>query len=245
MKDLTLDRVLKRGSKGKKVKLIQEWLILRGLDIKIDSDFGPATKEAVLRYQAKHGLKQDGKVGKNTFTSLTLPMRRVLEDIPAGRKTLGALVVAYARQHLREHPREVGGQNCGPWVRLYMDGQEGQEWAWCAGFACFLLKQAATTIGVPLPITPSVSCDSLAASGKGKGLFLPESKVRAGATVPRGSLFLVRRTPTDWIHTGIVTNAKPEVIETIEGNTNDDGHRDGYEVCNRLRNYKKKDFIVL
>jgi len=34
------------------------------------------------------------------------------------------------------------------------------------------------------------------------------------------------------------------VFQTIEGNTNDDGSREGYEGCQRVRGYASKDFIV-
>ncbi len=43
---------------------------------------------------------------------------------------------------------------------------------------------------------------------------------------------------------GIVLRAAEEVFETIEGNTNDEGSREGYEVCQRVRGYPGKDFIV-
>ena len=41
--DLKLDKNYKRGSKGKKVKLIQEWLSLNGFGVVVDGDFGPAS----------------------------------------------------------------------------------------------------------------------------------------------------------------------------------------------------------
>jgi hypothetical protein len=37
-------------------------------------------------------------------------------------------------------------------------------------------------------------------------------------------------------HTGIVESVEGDVIHTIEGNTNDTGSREGYEVCRRTRN---------
>jgi hypothetical protein len=55
----------------------------------------------------------------------------------------------------------------------------------------------------------------------------------------------VRRTATDWTHTGLVTASAAEVFDTIEGNTNDDGNREGFEVCSRSRGYQDKDFIRL
>src|SRR5437899_2976545 len=56
-----------------------------------------------------------------------------------------------------------GRSPAGGGVRLYMEGREGEEWPWCAGFACFVLGQACRTLDVDPPFPPSVSCDSLAA----------------------------------------------------------------------------------
>ena len=47
-----------------------------------------------------------------------------------------------------------------------------------------------------------------------------------------------------YAHTGIVVQAGPDTFKTIEGNTNDDGSAEGYEVCARVRGYTGIDFIV-
>lgn len=245
MKDLVLDKDYKKGSKGKKVRLIQEWLCLHGFHIYIDGDFGPATDYAVRQFQRRKGLKVNGIVGRKTFARLILPMTDALRPIPRDEKSLGQIVVAYAKQHLQQYPREIGGQNKGPWIRLYMKGNEGPAFPWCAGFSCFILKQACQTLSTPLPIKTSVSCDALAASAKGKGIFLKESKIVNKTQITPGSFFLRRKTPKDWVHTGIVIRAEDEVLHTIEGNTNDEGSREGYEVCKRTRGYKNKDFILI
>lgn len=245
MSDLTLDKSYKKGNRGKKVRLIQEWLCLNGLGVCVDGEFGVATDYAVREFQKREGLKVDGVVGKRTFSRLILPMTNALKPISSDDKSLGEMVVAYAEQHLEKHPREIGGQNKGPWVRLYMNGNEGQAWPWCAGFVCFILKQVCQNLGMPLPIKTSVSCDTLAASAQEKGIFFKETKVVDETQITPGSFFLNRRTSADWIHTGIVVRAEDEVFETIEGNTNDEGSREGYEVCTRIRGYRKKDFILI
>jgi hypothetical protein len=79
----------------------------------------------------------------------------------------------------------------------------------------------------------------LATSAKANDRFV--SRDKAGP----GSFFLVRNAPTDWTHTGIVVNASDETFKTIEGNTNDDGSREGYEVCARTRGYSNMDFIKI
>lgn len=241
--DLILDKNYKRGSRGKKVKLIQEWLALNGFGVVVDGDFSAASDFAVRQFQKKNNLNPDGVVGKNTFSALINPITIVLEE-QSPKSLLGNTVVAYAKRHLKQSPREIGGQNRGPWVRLYMKGNEGAKWAWCAGFACFLMEQACKSKQIPLPITPSFSCDSLAASAKEQGLFLPERGLDHSVIKP-GMFFLNRRTSTDWTHVGIVIEANDEVFMTIEGNTNDEGSREGYEVCQRIRGYGKKDFIII
>ena len=245
MSDLELDRTYKRNDQGPKVKLIQEWLCLNGVQVKLDEEFGPATEAAVKLFQTKSKLTSDGVVGPKTFTKLIQPMTNALKSRSAGTGGLGALVVQYARQHLASRPREIGGENSGPWVRLYMDGKEGTAYAWCAGFACFILKQACTSVGSVLPIRASVSCDELAASAQQRGVFLAGGIGVDHTRLTPGSFFLNRRTDRDWVHTGIVTRVEPEAFQTIEGNTNDEGAREGYEVCQRVRPFGARDFILI
>lgn len=58
MSDLILDKDYKKGMKGKKVGLIQEWLCLHGYHIVIDGDFGDATETAVRQFQKE---KNEGR----------------------------------------------------------------------------------------------------------------------------------------------------------------------------------------
>lgn len=239
MGDLKLSKPLQKGDKKGQVKLIQEWLSLNDEKIAIDNDFGSATETAVKDFQTKTNLPVTGIVDDATFAKLIAPMSRALTPIAANGMSLGELVVEYSKRHLVEHPLEVGGQNAGPWVRMYMNGNEGEDWPWCAGFACFCLKQASDTLRQTMPFKSSFSCDTLAAFAKEKNRL-----VNIGEAAP-GSFFLVRRTDTDWTHTGIITDIQGDIIKTIEGNTNDAGSREGYEVCARTRGIKKMDFIKI
>lgn len=241
--ELAIDHVCKRGERSRAVRRIQEWLVLNGQAVATDGAFGPATEAAVRRFQQLHGLKADGVVRKDTFDTLVEPMEAALAPLTRAPAQLGACVVAHARRHLEQHPREVGGENAGPWVRLYMDGHEGPEWRWCAGFASFVLRQACATLERPLPMPVSFSCDVLATNARAKDLLVPGRGARPDRVVP-GSLFLVRRTTSDWVHVGIVLKSDQESMRTVEGNTNDSGSPDGFEVCERTRNYAGKDFVV-
>ena len=64
---------LSKGSKGDKVRVLQELLLGRGYDLGTygaDGDFGAATWTAVAQFQAANGLTADGIVGKNTWRKL-------------------------------------------------------------------------------------------------------------------------------------------------------------------------------
>jgi len=165
--------------------------------------------------------------------------------VPAGSKSLRQLVVAYAERHLAQHPREVGGENSGPWVRLYMKGLEGPAWPWCAGFATFVLQQAAETLGVPATLPRVFGCDSLAGMAQTKGIFLQTKSAADFARVEAGTFFLVRKSPFHWQHIGIVAQVQGDAMTTIEGNTNDDGVPEGFEVCRRSRGMKDRDFLLV
>lgn len=56
---------LKKGSKGNSVAILQTLL-----EIDVDGDFGPKTKEAVIQFQKAHNLKPDGIVGPKTWEEL-------------------------------------------------------------------------------------------------------------------------------------------------------------------------------
>ena len=112
-----------------------------------------------------------------------------------------------------------------------------------------MMRQAAWHAETPEAFPHTGSCDVLATEAMADGRFVAESELAQGAVslddLPRGSLFLIRRSSTDWTHVGVVVTAGTEIIETIEGNTNDGGARDGYEVCRRIRNLRDKDFVTL
>src|SRR5262249_32944111 len=140
---------------------------------------------------------------------------------------------------------EIGGENCGPWVRLYMAGNEGPEWPWCAGFATWVLRQAAQTLGRPAPHPYAFGCDYLAGKAEAAGTFLRPKTAAELASIKPGYVFLIPRSAYSWQHIGIVEAVAADTITTIEGNTNDNGSPEGYEVCRRTRAIANKDFLIV
>lgn len=237
-------RPVAQGSKNKTVQRIQEWLNFHECRTGIDSDFGPATASCVKDFQRKNRLAVNGKVNSLTWKALVAPVKQALKKPYVSRSSSQAAVVkSIASQHVDQHPIEIGAPNEGPWVRLYCEGNEGRHWAWCAGFVTLIMQQAYFYRNIKAPIKGSVSCDSLAAQAKEAGLFVPGKAIARGdiswSSLGECCIFLRRRTATDWTHTGIAMDATGPhdalVFSTIEGNTNDEGSREGYEACRRKR----------
>lgn len=242
--------LLRRGSLGPDVKRLQEWLCLQGFHTAVDGDFGPATEAALKAFQRQEegeaqgpGAWEYGEVNDPTWGALVGPLWNVVgltrQRGPA--RTDGEAIVACARAHLAAAPREVGKPNGGPWVRYYC---RGQEVPWCAAFATAVLRQA---LGHDEWYT--LSCDELAKKAHERGVLAMGMTHATTKMVTPGSLFLVRRPDrryvNDWIHTGIVTFVGPDYFETIEGNTNTDGSREGTAVHARTRAFNARTDFVL
>jgi len=254
---LRIDKTLRHGDHGDDVTRVQEWLCFNQFNVGIDGSFGPATEQGVKDFQAANVLAVSGEVEPALFALLTRSMGEALRPlaVPAGA-TLGTIITACALQHLLLHPIEIGGQNRGPWVRLYLRGQErpkdpklpqGAD-AWCAGFATSVIAQAASSMNVPPPLGYHTNCNLLAKAAQQAKRFRRAEETKP-EQIPPGSLMLIRkRGQRDrWHHTGVVVQALPHVVRTIEGNSanNADENPSGHEVCRQLRPYGNLDFIVI
>ncbi|HJT11897.1 MAG TPA: peptidoglycan-binding protein [Dongiaceae bacterium] len=239
--DATVSIPLSKPANSKQARLVQELLGLHGHHVVIDNDFGDATEAAVMDFQRKSGLQSTGQVDQGTMDALVQPMLRAIAPDSSPAATIAGQAVRVAQRHLAEHPREIAGPNCGPWVRLYMGGHEGEDFLWCAGFVSYVLGQACRDLEQARPLVSSQSCDALARDAKERHTFFPGG----GGTRPQpGWIFVRRKSANDWTHTGLVTHGEPTVFRTIEGNTNDDGSREGFEVCSLTHAYTDKyDFI--
>lgn len=248
--------MLRLGAKNRRVKQIQEWLNFHHCRTAIDGHYGPATAACVSDFQGARRRKRTGQVDAGTWNLLVKPLREALAA-PDHLHNCSAqqAVLAVAEQHICQHPVEIGGENRGPWVRVYCEGNEGREWAWCAGFVSLIIQQAYFYRDARPPIHGSVSCDSLAAQAKQADCFVDKRQI-THADYPWDDfggccVFLRRRTATDWTHAGFATSASGDpgslVFSTIEGNTNDEGVREGFEACRRKRGviHSHYDFIAL
>ena len=233
---------IQKGDHGPEVKLIQEMLCFQRYSVVIDGDYGPATAHAVDIFQKDlHIFSPEGVVDDNTYAELMSPLT-CLGEVKPFDGTLNDAIIDIAHKHLMVHPIEIGGQNKGPFVRFYMQGKDGTAYPWCAGFVSTVVLQAFKAINkVPQNFRYQMSTNLM---------LLDARRNSTVVTVPvAGGIFLVMKKDdnTQVEHAGLIISydSTKGIIETIEGNTNDDGSREGYEVCSRIRQITNKYFINL
>lgn len=136
-----------------------------------------------------------------------------------------ALEIAVTQLGIEEVPR---GSNRGPQVDEYIKSvglNPAGKYSWCMALMYWCFNQAADKMGVTNPML------------KTGGVLLQwqKRKDKYRAITPQPGDVFIMDYGKGLGHTGIVTAVHPETIETIEGNTNDEGSREGFEVCRRIR----------
>ena len=234
------------GEKSPAVRRLQEWLWLLGFRPGgIDGNYGAMTAQAVRKLQEARGLPATGAADVATLRAASGRMADAFAPLPPTPG--GAIAVAAwvaAQQHLAASPHEIGGPNAGPWVRAYMRGRQGEDKPWCAGFVSTLVRQAAQATGIAPPFRLSEGCDEIARGARAAGRLFP-----ADAAPPfRGAaIFLVRGARADdWTHTGLCVRGEGgDPLRSIEGNTNEQGGREGVAVRERGRALAGLDLALL
>ena len=244
-KEIIFSSLTRNYSNSKKAKRIQEWLYFHGFHLEIDGKFGNVTENQVRAFQSSRGLADTGEVDEATHDALVAPLVEALKPLAVPPSSFEACVTAYAQKHLSLSPEEIGGQNAGPWVRAYMEGHDGAPYAWCAGFIQFIMRQAAETLNIEMPIKGDWLCTNFAKQAKTKNLLHSSGAVDKTHIIP-GSLFIAKKpSGPGYAHIGLVTYAGSTGFETIEGNTNLSGGREGYKIAAQSRGYSDKyDFVI-
>ncbi|MBP1746626.1 MAG: putative peptidoglycan-binding protein [Deltaproteobacteria bacterium] len=226
--------VLKKGSQGAEVSELQGLLVQRGYPVVTDGVFGNQTYKAVRAFQSQnldqHGqpLKVDGEVGPLTWWSLTHPKPVIvtpsaidyakMPPFATGGSRLGKAALGVAIGELRAGAGEVGGNNCGPWVKKYLvPAGLGEGESWCASFVSWSYLQACEgdKRNMPFPYSP------------GARDLMSKLKKRGWTNEPQGGyeprpgdlVFWWREKLSGWLgHVGLVHQLKDGMLYTIEGN---------------------------
>ncbi len=134
-----------------------------------------------------------------------------------------ALLKAQSQIGVNEKPK---GSNAGPEVEIYLESVGLKKgYAWCMAFVYWCVLQASlkSEITNPLKKTGGV----LAQFNACKDFIVK---------IPQPGYIFIMDFGHGVGHTGFVDKILPNgKIQTIEGNTNDDGSREGYEVAIRIR----------
>lgn len=137
------------------------------------------------------------------------------------------LLASLARQcvGIKEH----GGDNQGKGVEMFQKAVDGkaQGEPWCAAFAMWCLKQVEGQLSIRSPLYQSESV----------WMLWHKSDVKCRSLLPKpGYLMCWNVPPTQKGHIGIVQRIlNDHQVETVEGNSNNDGSREGNAVVVKTR----------
>jgi hypothetical protein len=236
------NRLIKRGETNTTiVKAIQKRLNQIGCGpLSLDGDFGDKTFQAVKLFQSRFSdtnqnpLKVDGVIGAVSWAVLF-----GINSVPTSGTTQNALF----KKVLEIASQEVGimetpiGSNAGVRVEEYLASVDlGKGFAWCVAFLYFCFEKASQDLGVANPLVKTAGVLDLWARAKCKKIKTPDF-VNNPSLIKPGYIFIIS-TGGGFGHAGIVESVEGSFITTIEGNSNDDGSREGTGVFRRVNRRK-------
>ena len=187
----------------------------------------PGRKEIIKRVQAALNLKADGVDGPVTWNAI--------EDklvTSSGPDTIAQKLVALARKEVGVE--EVNGTNCGPRVNEYKAAtwlDPKKPWPWCAAFICWLMREAMKggKYSFERPRTAGAWDFENWALKEKSGVYL---KKPHSSDIKPGDIVVFT-----FSHIGLAISSpdKSGNIQTIEGNTDEAGSREGGGVYEKKR----------
>lgn len=132
------------------------------------------------------------------------------------------LQIAITQIGVQEIPKN---SNAGPDVEKYLKSVGlGKGFSWCMAFVYWCSQEASKQLAVANTLQKT-----------GGVLAMWNAKPQLRVKVPQPGDIMILDYGKGLGHTGIVEKIVGTDVHTIEGNTNDDGSREGYEVCRRVR----------
>ena len=130
---------------------------------------------------------------------------------------------------------EVNGSNCGPRVNEYKAATNltaTEAWPWCAAFVCWLVREAMAKEGGTYTFTrPKTAGAWDFENWSLKQDSSTETMRGPGSDIQPGDIVIFK-----FSHIGIaVGNAADGIVETVEGNSNAEGSREGGGVFRQTR----------
>lgn len=222
------------------VKQVQQALVAQGFGPFTAGEFDAVMTAEVKRFQALHtdldghALDIDGKIGRATWGAL-FDTRPASSDLTASTQMLLAIGLAATQVGQMENT-----PNRGPMVDEYLravgidplhSSTDGR--AWCMAFIYWVFDHAATRLGISNPLPRTAGCLdhwNRAATIPGAQRITAQAALANSALVKPGQIFIL-----DFGHglghAGIVERTAPGGrLTTLEGNSNDNGSRNGVGV---------------
>lgn len=246
---------LRRGDTGEEVSLLQKMLYDLKYDINVDGDFGRETESCVKLFQKANGLKDDGVVGYNTITKLNYIWNNEFhhnndDTFKYYDENLANCIVeaSYKFVGQEEIPGNMGFKT--PWFYKLMTGvgfvkthpwcSYFTELVWKTGYQDYIYKYMGNDVKKQ-KLTHDILSDLFSASVMttyNNFRTNDEYGFAISNTPLKGCLFTLQsKVHKSFGHTGIVSvpNLHNSRMDTVEGNTNDKGGREGYIVAKRMR----------
>lgn len=155
-----------------------------------------------------------------------------------------AVQIAIGELGKEEIPR---GSNWGEHVKKYL-ASIGIKFAasWCMAFVYWCVQEACKTQD-NVRASDTEPCDTkLHRSGGVLDVWNHTDPRYKHTDHPQAGDIFIMSFGNGLGHTGLVESVEGDILHTIEGNTNDTGSREGYEVCRRTRHVDKiKGYIRL
>ena len=148
-------------------------------------------------------------------------------------RTLGEKAVECALRSVGVH--EEGGDNHGPAVKKYLASvglPEGSPW--CAAFVYYKVQQAASELGVHFSYPKTGLVQAVVSWAREHGHLSRTPEVGMAVAIWHKNL-------NRYAHIGLITKVEKgerfTTIETVEGNSNSDGSRNGTAVVQHRRKW--------
>lgn len=124
-------KILRKGSRGDEVEVLQHLLNVEGHKVKIDGDYGQKTEAAVKMLQKAHGLEDNGIVGPKTWAALGVREETSGNIIKKSKRRIDYIVVHSTATHegqdftveqIRKVHKAKGWGDIGYHYVVYRDG---------------------------------------------------------------------------------------------------------------------------
>jgi len=156
-----------------------------------------------------------------------------------GHDTFHTHILTVAKRYLgvTEQPK---GSNRGPFIDDFIrfTGLQPPQ-PWCAAYVSFVVHKAAEELNITTDFPKTAWTPTILNWARKSNKLITQQELQLGAKPKQGDIFLLYYPALNRVaHTGFVERALPFFVVTIEGNTNDEGGREGYKVARRIRRLK-------